>query len=128
MLHCRAMRKRKPHDPASLRKILRDNVRALLAAKQWTIKDAVTYSKANGGHLTNGTMGRAHKGETSIGLDQLAEVAHVFGVEPWVMLQSSGELFDIATDFGELDEEHRLTAKRVLHALRLGGRRTNGGE
>ncbi len=71
------------HDLFVPKTIIANNLRRLMEAnpKLGTIKKIV---EAGGG--TNGTVGRMVKGSTSCGVDALAQVSAVFGMEAWQLL------------------------------------------
>lgn len=66
-----------------LRTIVADNLRALMAAHPHL--DTLDKITAQGGG-SNGTLDRIRRGASSCRLDALADVAKVFGIEPWQLL------------------------------------------
>lgn len=77
-----------------LRKILRENVRALIEdarstpskSKVSTILAVAQHSQAIGGGLTNGTVGRMATGESPVNIDAIDDLAAAFGLQPWQLL------------------------------------------
>lgn len=71
------------HSSAMPRSTLAENLRNLMDARPDldTIKKVV---KRGGG--SNGTIGRMLQGDTSARIDAVADVAKVFGLEPWQLL------------------------------------------
>lgn len=66
----------------NLKSVLRDNLRALLGLAPG--KSGVSALIKLG--LSNGNAQRALGGETSVGLDVIAQIAEAFSIEPWQLL------------------------------------------
>ena len=66
-----------------LRAVISENLRALMAAHPNL--DTLEKITAQGGG-SNGTLDRMRRGASSCRLDALADVAKVFGLEPWQLL------------------------------------------
>lgn len=74
------------------RTILSENLRRLMAHAKETQPPQLHLSAirkvaaASNGRLTNGTVGRIAKGSHTTDIDTLADLAQVFGLQPWQLL------------------------------------------
>jgi transcriptional regulator with XRE-family HTH domain len=98
------------------RKTLAANVNALMATKPG-LSSPRQVVKAGG--ATNGTLGRIRNGEVGASVDQLDQLARVFGVEPWQLLvpnldpKSLPVLGGMPTQYRKLLEKVRVAAAQA---------------
>lgn len=77
---------------AGTRKVLADNVKALMAARKaagqrpWTIIQIVEEADGAGTPVSKGVVERMTKAEVNTGVDHLDGVAKAFGIEAWQLL------------------------------------------
>lgn len=76
---------RRMNSPRNIRKVIAANLRALMQSHV-DLNTQMKIQERTNKRVSQRTVGRILEGSVSVTVDNLADLAHIFGLQPWQML------------------------------------------